>query len=126
MFIPLAISNYVEKLATPVADMLERFQESQDNVAAIKKLVLTWISRPLYERKEGEGAQLLARDDQAKSKRQQQYKEIQDSSSKVHDLVGKNKDLLQDNNTTENAWRSYINYLDGIVKDALIRTAAVS
>lgn len=116
----------MEKLATPVSDMLVRFQESQDNVAAIKKLVNKWISRPLYERKEGEGAQLLARDDQAKYKRQQQYKEIQESSAKVHDLVGKNKDLLQDNNTTENAWRSYINYLDGIVKDALVRAAAVS
>lgn len=118
----------MEKLNSPVADMLEKFQKSQDHVSEIKKLVLQWITRPLYERiKEGDiNVKLLCLDEHTRQRKVRQYKEIEQASTKVHDLVAKNRELLYDNNTKDDAWRSYINYIDGIVKDALIKTAGVS
>lgn len=115
----------MEKLNQPVADMLQKFQQSQDHVAELKKLVYQWVGRPLYVRKDDE-VKLLDLGEETQQKKLKQYREIEDTSKKVHVLVEKNRELLYDNNTSLDAWRLYVNYLDGIVKDALIKTAAVS
>lgn len=108
--------------------MLQRFQTSQDNIAVLKKLILQWVNRPIYERNEGkeEGDKLLCLDSKAKARKDHQYKQIEDCSVKIHQIVEKNKDLLYDSNIPDTAWRSYLNYIDGIVKEGIIRTAAVS
>ncbi|ODN03963.1 Dynein beta chain, ciliary [Orchesella cincta] len=121
-----AIWEYTDKLRAPVADTLDRFQKSQDNVSAVKKLVQGWLGHPLYERKDGKKEQLLSLDEHAKNRKKKQYKEIEEMGLKVHELVVGNKELLYDKTTSDVSWRSYLSYVDGIVRDALVKTAEVS
>lgn len=122
----LGIWGYIEKLENPVKDLEERLQKSQDNVDSVKKLVLSWVSRPLFERKDGKRDQLLIVDEHTNNKKMKQYKEIGELSEKVVEIVSMNRELLMDPESPETSWDSYLKYIDGIVLDGLIKTVAVS
>lgn len=116
----------MESLIGPCDAVEESLQKSQDNVAVIKKVIQGWLSRPLFERKDGKRDQLLCIDEYAHTRKTKQYKEIEEMSVKVAEMVELNKGLLKDENVPDSAWDVYLEYLDGIVLDGLIKTAAVS
>lgn len=109
-----------------MADIEDRLQKSQDNVIIIKKIILGWLSRPLFERKDGRRELLLNLDELAQARKMKQYKEIQEMSDKVTETVIQNQELLKDENTPQAAWDNYLKFIDEIVLDGLIKTVAVS
>ena len=117
---------FIEKLLPPIQELENKLNSSQDNVKAIKKLVGQWVSHPLFERRDGRKDQQLNLDDLAQERKHKRYKEIQESSEKLKELVQANKDLLKDGTVPDSAWSEYLNYVDNIVLDGMVKAVAVS
>lgn len=128
-YIPLDtdIWSYVDSLNDPVNDVEDRLGKSQENVNIIKKLVQTWLGHPLFERKDGNRKALLNMDEHANARKVKQYKEIEEMSVKVTEIVQLNKNLLTENTPDQKQpWDNYLQFLENIVLDGLIKTVAVS
>jgi dynein heavy chain len=87
---------------------------------------LNWLNHPLFERKDGKKDQLLNLDDHATTKKNKQYKEIEEMSVKLQEHVAGNRELLLGTDAPGPAWDNYLKYIDGIVLDGLVKTVAVS
>ncbi|CAG7732677.1 unnamed protein product [Allacma fusca] len=117
---------FIETLQPHVKELEGKLDKSQDNIKTIKKLVQGWISHPLFERKDGRKDQLLSLDEQAQERKQKRYKEIQESSDKLKELILTNKELLKSSDIDDRIWTEYLTYIDGIVLDGMVKAVAVS
>lgn len=91
-------------------------------------MVQTWLGNPLFERKDGKREALLNMDEHAHARKLKQYKGIEEMTVKVTEIVERNKNHLMKENTPDQqkTWDTYLQFLESIVLDGLIKTVAVS
>ena len=118
--------EWIQELKGPVKEAETKLQKSQDNVKAIQKLVAGWVSHPIFERKDGRKDLLLCLEDYCMERKEKRYKEIKETSVKIHELIAKNKELLEDSATTPEMWNEYLTYIDKFVIEGLVKTVAVT
>ena len=63
IFLCTGVWEYIEDARDSVRDLEQRVQKSKDNVDEIKKLMATWDTLPLFERKEVKHECLMSLDD---------------------------------------------------------------
>ena len=78
--------EYIQQIRDQVRDLEKRVQQAKDNVDAIRDIMDTWASSPLYVRKEMKEQALLGLDDR-KERLNKRYGEITASGEKIHALV---------------------------------------
>ena len=78
--------EYIQQIRDQVRDLEKRVQQAKDNVDAIRDIMDTWASSPLYVRKEMKEQALLGLDDR-KERLNKRYAEITASGEKIHALV---------------------------------------
>lgn len=110
----------------PVTEISGQLEKAQENIKALKKLVVGWTNKPLFERRDGRKDQLLCLDDIAKERKEKRYKEIRETSVKLKELIDKNKEILYNESTTNQMWNDYLAYVDDFVVEGLVKTIAVS
>lgn len=120
------VNEYIDRLQGPVEKLLGKVRQAVDNVDLVSKLVLTWVEHPLFSRKDGKRNMLLSLDDNAMKRKQKQYKEIEETSSKINEIMEKNRELLVEEDTVKEGWEEYIKHVEGIIVHGLIRTVGVS
>lgn len=125
-FVCIGLGDYIEKLQTPTDTLLLKVRQAVDNVDTISKLVLTWVDRPLFERRDGKRTNLLALDEQTTTKKAKQYKQVEETSEKIQEIMKMNKELLFEEDTIQASWEEYLKHVEGIILHGLIRTVAVS
>ena len=82
----LDISHHSNDIKKKVSDLETRLQKSKLNVEKIQTLMNTWKDTPLFKRPENAKTTLLQLDDR-QTRLDNRYKEIKDTSQKIHDLV---------------------------------------
>ena len=124
-----AISPYVERLRSSVAKLNTRVRKAQDNITKIKETISVWEHHPLFERiKDPKKEPLFSMDDR-EEKKSKRYREIQEASLRIETILAENEKLYKVDFTSKQAkkhWESYLNYLDKMVAEGLLRTIAVS
>ena len=93
---------------------------------SIQKLLAAFLNKPLYERKNGNRDELLALDEEAKSQRDISFQAIADMPEKIKALVAENKSLLCDPASSHSVWHDYLNYVDEIVFDGLVKMYGIT
>jgi dynein heavy chain, axonemal len=81
-----SIGDYINDIKKKVSDLETRLQKSKLNVEKIQTLMNTWKDTPLFKRPENAKTTLLQLDDR-QTRLDNRYKEIKDTSQKIHDLV---------------------------------------
>lgn len=82
----LGVWDYIQNVRDEIIDLEKRVQHAKNNVEEIKKLMNTWSSLPLFERKEDKYDILLNLDDR-KDRLAKRYNEIKDIGNKIHALL---------------------------------------
>lgn len=100
--------------------------KAQKNVETIRKLMKTWRIAPLFARKGKNRVALLDVGETVTIRKEKSYVEMKKASAKIKTLVAENKELLTDKHSSDVAWNKYLEYIDEIVLNGLIRTVAVS
>ena len=124
-----AIWPYIERLRNTVSGVHTRVKKAQGNITKIKETISVWENTPLFERlKDPKKEALLSMDDR-EEKKAKRYKEIQEASLRIETILAENEKLYKvefDNKVAKAHWESYLNYLDKMVADGLLKTIAVS
>lgn len=118
--------SYLEKLRNPVAALRNRMNHTQENLRQIRKIMEVWAKQPLFERRDCKKDSVLSIDERP-DRTAKRYAEIQAASVEIHKLLHDNMlqfDMEQKQNDA--VWLSYIEFVDNIVYENILRTVGVS
>ncbi|KAL0281201.1 UNVERIFIED_CONTAM: hypothetical protein PYX00_002260 [Menopon gallinae] len=120
------LSEYIENLYQSVGNLEKRVQKTQDNVHAIKSIMTVWLKNPLFERKEGKRDALLGLEEKA-DRIQKRYSEMTAAADEIHRLLKENLYLFEMQSSPDSpVWHSYVQYIDSVVSDIVLRTIGCS
>ncbi|EDW38589.1 GL12690 [Drosophila persimilis] len=120
------IMSYLEKLRQPVAALQNRMDHTQGNLRQIRKIMGVWAKHPLFERRDCKKDSVLSMDERP-DRTTKRYAEIQAASVEIHKLLHDN--MLQfdmEQKQDDAVWLSYVDFVDNIVYENLLRTVGVS
>ncbi|KAM9002992.1 dynein axonemal heavy chain 9 [Sarcophilus harrisii] len=107
------IWDYIIKITASVHDLEQRIQKTKDNVNEIQNIMKTWES-PIFKRKDGKKESLLYLEEH-QEQLEKYYSFIKESGLKIHALVQENLNLFL-SDPTSTRWKTYIDYLDNMVR----------
>lgn len=117
--------EYIKELGVLIEGIWKACKSSQENVEKIRHILEPWTRTPLIERKDHKKDNLLYLDEKVE-KVNNRYTEIIKGAEQIHRLVAKNQILFEINEIKEQAWLTYIKYIDAIVMEALRKTICCS
>lgn len=117
--------EYITELGDLVEGLWKRMKAVQSNVEKIRNILEPWTKTPLIERKDRRKDTLLALEDRSE-KVSKRYAEITKAAEQIHSILEENQALFQISETDQEAWREYVNYIDGIVIESLRKAVGCS
>ncbi|KAF6202116.1 hypothetical protein GE061_004514 [Apolygus lucorum] len=118
------LTEYIAKLHELVRGVQEPLSSTQANVTIMKTLMDKWLKMPLYMRIDKEG--LLAIEDK-EERIQKRYSEMSEVGVEIHNLLLQNQTLFNmEGKGDSECWKMYVNYIDDIVRSALLSTIGCS
>jgi len=119
------INDFISNTMALVKTLFTLVTALKQNVSEIEKILATWVSKPLLERKKqktyspDEFGTLFAERVAARKK------EMEDQGNQIHNLVLKSNRALRVAKTMDE-WKDYVGYIHGIVTEGIIKSAVVS
>ena len=120
------IWDYIESLRRNVADLHTRVRKAQENIEKINKEITTWENMPLFERiNDPKMEPLLNLKDRDENKRKR-YAEISTVTVSIKNHIKENEKLFNALENNAEHWNEYLNYVDEMITNGLLKTIAVS
>ena len=119
----LDTESYAQDLLTVVTEINERVKEAQDNVITVDREISRWETTPLLS-----GLQLPRDQELREERKRERYEGLRSAGRRVQKLVQQNLNIFNidlQSSPAARRWTSYLQYVDGIVRDSVIQTLAV-
>ncbi|KAJ1551294.1 hypothetical protein HK096_001712 [Nowakowskiella sp. JEL0078] len=107
------IQEYIQEISASVGNLNSVLQVTKNNIGQIQKIMRSWYSSPLVERKDGKKLLNLEEKD---SKLQSTYDMIKRDGETIHELVNQTRLSLEADEDSEK-WENYRSYVDALVRE---------
>ncbi|KAF6093339.1 dynein axonemal heavy chain 17 [Phyllostomus discolor] len=109
------VFEYIQEMREILHNLENRMQKAKQNIEGISQAMKDWSANPLFERKDNKKEALLDLDGRLVNLNRR-YTAVKEAGLRIQAMVAENAELLRAN-TTSQAWKDYVSYIDNMVLD---------
>ncbi|KAM8981229.1 dynein axonemal heavy chain 11 isoform 1-T1 [Sarcophilus harrisii] len=107
--------DHMEKVKADVFELLQRVEQTQENVRQIQHIMKTWTEHTLFSRRDHRREPFFTLEGKGDTFTRK-YRLIQEDGCRIHGLVEDNLKLFKANAMSD-TWKIYLEFIDDIVVD---------
>ncbi|XP_045691837.1 dynein axonemal heavy chain 17 [Phyllostomus hastatus] len=109
------VFEYIQEMREILHNLENRMQKAKQNIEGISQAMKDWSASPMFERKDNKKEALLDLDGRLVNLNKR-YTAVKEAGLRIQAMVAENAELLRAN-TTSQAWKDYVSYIDNMVLD---------